>query len=205
MTHFQVKVCGLTRSSDAALAAELGADMIGLIFYDGSRRSVSPAKAREIARTLTPVVDRVGVFVDEKIKVILQLAEKCRLDWVQLHGQYSSAEIRLIQETGVKVIRAFQSSTAVDWKPITNSNADLVMIDNSMGTGRAFDCAPPKKPVANLMLSGGVSTENLSRGIKLYHPVVVDVNSSVESKPGIKSKARMTEFFRLCNEIRYGK
>lgn len=205
MRHFQVKVCGVTRPRDAELAAQLGADMIGLIFYSGSPRRVSVAKASAVARSLPPVVDAVGVFVNEKAKIILGVADKCRLNWVQLHGDYTPDEIETIQRHGVRVIQAFRRSPAMSWRPILNSPADLVMIDNSMGSGKEFEFKSAPKSLRNLVLSGGVSTSNLEKGIRTCRPLVVDVNSSVEIRPGIKSRVKMTRFFRLCNELRYGK
>ena len=206
MRQFQVKVCGITRVADAALAARLGADMIGLIFYEKSPRYVTIAQAIQITGDLPPTVDRVGVFVAQSIVTILRTVERCRLDLVQVHSYYSASEIRQLQNSGVKVIQAFRVTERRDWRKLEGSHSDLKMLDNSEGKGISFETVPPPpKRATNFVLSGGVSAHNVAEGVTRFRPLVVDVNSSVESKPGIKSRGKLEAFFRRCNELRYGK
>ncbi|MFZ1683949.1 MAG: phosphoribosylanthranilate isomerase, partial [Candidatus Zixiibacteriota bacterium] len=106
MSHFQIKVCGITRPDDAILSARLGADMIGILCYSRSPRYVPIAKASAIVRELPPVVDAVGVFVDSPLDSILRLATKCRLTHVQLHGAYLHRDIKRLQSEGLRVILA---------------------------------------------------------------------------------------------------
>lgn len=210
MNRFQVKVCGLTRPIDARRCARLGADMVGMIFYRRSPRLVTLRQAAMICDELPPTVDRVGLFVDEKVEKILSVAERLRLDYVQLHGDEPARQVKLLQASGIKVIKAFGIATDSDWKAVRASKADLVLADNNGpelrgGTGKRFDwqfC--PKQMVSNLVLAGGLNADNLEDGLHLFKPLVVDVNSGVESRPGIKSEMKLKQFFRLCDRLRNG-
>ena len=101
----KIKICGITNLEDALLAAELGADALGFIFYPKSPRKVAPETAREIIAQLPPFVATVGVFVDEAAAVVQELAAKVGLDWVQLHGQESPDYCRSL---GRRVIKGFR-------------------------------------------------------------------------------------------------
>jgi phosphoribosylanthranilate isomerase len=204
MNHFQIKVCGITRPDDAILSANLGADMIGILCYSKSPRFVTVAKASAIVKELPAVVDTVGVFVDSPVESVLRSATKCNLTFVQLHGTYLSRDIKTLQSEGLKVIRAFSGTASGLISSLRSSPSDLVMIDNSRGTGKAFSpSAGHIKRLPNFVLSGAISVASVRNGVKAYAPLVVDVNSSVEISPGIKSKEKLKQFFRVCNEIRY--
>lgn len=210
MKQFRVKVCGITRPGDALLAAELGADLIGLIFYRKSPRYVSQRLAAELIRALPPTVSRVGLFVDEPIDKVLRVASALRFDYVQLHGHEPVSDITKLQRAGFRVIKAFSISQRNDFIAVENSKADLRLVDHRTinlpgGTGVPFDWSmKPRRKIANLMLAGGINVDNVARGVELFDPIVVDVNSGVESKPGVKSKARLKAFFAECDRLRYG-
>ena len=206
----KIKVCGLTRPSDAVLAARLGADFAGMIFFRRSPRFVTIGQARKIVKALPPVVNRVGVFVNEDVERILTLAARLRLDWVQLHGDEPARDIVRLQKNNLKVIKAFRISERGDYRPVLSSGADLVLFDNALpdmpgGTGKRFDWTlkPPRR-FDNVVLAGGVDVANLSEGIRRFRPLVVDVNSGVETSPGIKSPVKMRAFFKKANGLRYG-
>ncbi|MFQ6008001.1 MAG: N-(5'-phosphoribosyl)anthranilate isomerase [Candidatus Zixiibacteriota bacterium] len=210
MKPFHIKVCGITRVKDALLAAELGADMIGIIFYCGSPRYVSVSVAQKIVQHLSPTVERVGVFVNERVDRILKIVRQLRLDYVQLHGGETTKDILALKRNGVKTIKAFFISSKADYKELNSSNADLVLIDNVTtgqrgGTGQRFDWGlkPPRK-IRNLILAGGISVDNVEEGLRVFDPLVVDVNSGVEVKPGVKSAEKLRLFFQKCNQLRYG-
>jgi phosphoribosylanthranilate isomerase len=209
MTKFKVKVCGITRPADAQLASRLGADMIGMIFYKKSPRCVTLKQARDIIAVLPPVVDRVGVFVNEDFQKMLRIAGQLRLDYVQLSGDEPARMIAAIRKHGLKVIKSYQVVSASDYDELFRSRADLVMLDNRTesaygGTGRTFDwgCKPPRL-ISNLVLAGGITAENVATGVELFRPLVVDVNSGVESSAGIKSADKLKQFFNQCDKLRY--
>jgi len=210
MKRFQIKVCGITRVEDALLAAQLGADMIGMIFYRGSPRCLSVTAAQKIVRRLPATVDRVGVFVNEDVNIILKAAERLNLDYIQLHGDETTKEILTLKKNGCKVIKAYRIVSRSDYARLYASKADLVLVDNMTadqrgGTGQPFDwCLTPPKKIGNLVLSGGITADNIVAGVNKFAPLVVDVNSGVEIKPGIKSPAKLRRFFQVCDRLRYG-
>jgi len=210
MSSLKVKVCGITRPSDAISAARLGADMIGLIMYPPSPRYISVAQARKVIASLPVTVDRVGVMVEPNLETVLSLADRLGLDYVQLHGRVNAKMITSLRKSGLKVIQGFAIKAASDIVAATKSKADLVLLDTYVkglhgGSGRPFDWTiKPKRRLPNLMLAGGITTDNVEEGVKLYHPLVVDVNSGVERSPGIKSPRKLKAFMQRCNRIRYG-
>jgi len=210
MIPFKVKVCGLTRPQDAALASELGADMIGLIFYRRSPRFVSLRRAARVRRVLPPTVRATGVFVNDEVERIADRARGLKLDMVQLHGNYGIQEIGFLRRSGLLVVQAYAIGSPADWKAAAASRADLVLVDNVAGdryggTGRRFDWRlKPTAKLPNLVLAGGLRADNLAEGVRRFRPLVVDVSSGVESSPGVKSARRMREFFRECDRLRYG-
>lgn len=206
-----VKVCGITRPQDAKLVEKLGGDLIGLIRHRPSPRFVSLADARTIVSGVSPALRRVGVFVDEKLERVLDVARKLRLDFVQLHGNETTAYVRSLQQAGFKVIKAFAVRQARDYERVLRSRADLVLLDHKTeklagGTGEAFDWRlKPNRKIPNLALAGGISTTNLAEGMATFDPMVVDVNSQVESKPGAKSPAKLRAFFNEYRRIVHGR
>ncbi len=210
MNRFKIKVCGMTRPADAALAAKLGVDMIGMIFYRPSPRFVSLKIASEITRVLSPTVARVGVFVNAETDRILRVAERLCFDYVQLSGDEPASQIIAMKKSGLKVIKSFTVSCRRDFAALYKSRADLVMLDNRSGfqyggTGAAFDWKiKPPQPIDNLMLAGGINGSNVADGVKMFRPLVVDVNSGVEKSTGVKSARKLKQFFKMCDVLRYG-
>jgi phosphoribosylanthranilate isomerase len=210
MNHFRIKVCGITRLKDAQLADSLGADLLGFIFYKRSLRHISVSAAGKIAEKLPPTIDKVGVFVEPAKTQILSAVEKLNLEYVQLHGKISPTLIKVLQKKGVKVIQSFHVQNLNSYKAIFKCKADVIQLDNSNqyipgGTGSQFDWAlkPPKR-IPNLMLSGGINIKNVKDGVSQFKPLIIDVNSGVESQAGIKSAAKLKQFFKFCNNLRYG-
>ena len=210
MKHFQIKVCGITRPGDALLAARLGADMLGFIFYEKSPRYIAVTAAKNIIDKLPATIDRVGVFVDADLDTLLKTADRLKLDYLQLHGKTTNSMIKKLKTSGLRVIQAFHIESKSDYKKAAASIADILQLDNSAtdkpgGTGQKFDWnIRPKSIIPNLMLSGGISADNILEGIRMFSPIIVDVNSGVEISPGKKSEKKLKQFFSICNKIRYG-
>ncbi len=211
MKRFRVKVCGITRPLDGVRAAELGADMIGMIFVKRSPRHVSVRMAQSITRELPPIVQTVGVFADNSTDDVFRVAERVHLDLVQLSGSEPRSMIQRIQKAGYRVIKGFSIRNTEDWKIAGESTADLIMVDNALsgrlgGTGRPFDWKiMPRLRIKNLVLAGGIGETNLVEGVRRFGPLLLDVNSGVETRPGIKSHEKLKRFFKLCDELRYGR
>ncbi len=209
MNKFRIKICGITRPGDARLAASLGADMIGMIFYRRSPRFVTQRQAAGIVAAIPATVRTVGVFVNEPTERVIKVVRKFRLDFVQLHGSEPAAPIKKLQNEGIKVIKGFGLRSGSDWKEVQACKADLVLVDNQSdeahgGTGRTFDWSlKPKKKIENLMIAGGIGINNIEKVLELFVPCAVDVNSLVETRPGIKSRKKLIELFEFCNRLRY--
>jgi len=210
MHHFKVKVCGITRPSDAKTVVRLGTDMIGLIMYKRSPRNIGITQAKRIIAEIPATVDRVGVMVEPEIETVLLLREKLRLDYVQLHGKISGKMIISLRKNGLKVIQAFAIKNKSDIALAAKSKADLVLLDTFSqglhgGSGRVFDwsLSPKNRLPNNLVLAGGINEGNVEKGVERFRPLVVDVNSGVESSPGIKSTRKLKAFMQICNRIRY--
>src|SRR5262245_16073056 len=139
----RVKICGITRLSDAQAAAEAGADAVGFVFAKSPRR-VSAAQARRIASRLGPWISKVGVFVNEPVSRMAKTLKQCGLDAAQLHGDERASTARALRAQGYKVIKAVRVAGPIDRSFLENYPADAVLLDTAAknvygGTGRAFD------------------------------------------------------------------
>jgi len=198
----RVKLCGMTRMEDAQLAADLGAWAIGFILWPGSRRTADAAVAAGIARALRRRVEPVGVFVNASLDEIAHAVEAIGLTHVQLHGDEGPAFCRAVAErTGTRVIKALRIGSNADVADAERYHTDLHLFDASAGharggTGRTWDwaLAAKRRTTIPLVLSGGLTPENVGEGIAAVHPWAVDVASGVEASPGVKDPERMEAF-----------
>ncbi|MDR0354915.1 MAG: phosphoribosylanthranilate isomerase [Deltaproteobacteria bacterium] len=186
------KICGLTRPEDAVLVAALGADMCGFIFHPKSPRRVSPKQARLLA---TPAARRVGVFVDQSLPEILEIMEEACLDAAQLHGrQGPEVASALGFYRSIRVFWPERQSPAElqeqmdQWKEL----AHLFLFDAGSGAGghgRPINAVIPESP-ADYLLAGGLTPDSVWRKWPPEDPKMVgfDVNSGVESSPGVKDR-----------------
>jgi phosphoribosylanthranilate isomerase len=207
MAH--VKICGITRHEDAEQAAALGAWAIGFNFWPGSRRRVDPAVAAGIARELRRKVEPVGVFVNPTLDEVVRIAEGVGLTHVQLHGDEGPSFCTAVAErTGARVIKALGVGSGADVRDAERFHTDFHMFDAAAGsayggTGRTFDWAlvAQRRSKVPLILSGGLTPENVAEGIAAVHPWGVDVASGVESAPGIKDPAKVEAFIAAASGV----
>ena len=201
----RIKICGITNLDDALLAAELGADALGFIFYPQSPRKVAPETAREIIAQLPPFVASVGVFVDEEAAVVRDLAARVGLDWVQLHGQESPDYCRGL---GRRVIKGFRIRDAESLRPLADYRGAVqaLLLDTykkgqAGGTGTAFDrrLAREAKKYGRIILAGGLTPENVAQAIAIALPASVDTASGTEAAPGKKDPAKLRAFFKALS------
>jgi phosphoribosylanthranilate isomerase len=194
-----VKICGITNADDARAAVEAGADAIGLIFAPGSPRRIGLHAAREIAAAAPAHVKKVGVFVDEAVKTIVRLAREVPLDLVQLHGAESPEFARLVE---VPVIKAVRVRGAIDVEQLRAYKASAILLDTYVegahgGTGRTFDwdlARPIVEAGLPVLLSGGLTPENVAEAVRRVRPWGVDVSSGVEARPGRKNHDQVRAF-----------
>ncbi len=203
----RIKICGITNLEDALLAAELGAQALGFIFYPKSPRSIKPDAARDIIKSLPPLVLSVGVFVDEEAEVVRDVAARVGLDWVQLHGKESPEYCRVL---GRRVIKGFRirdhnSLTAL---PSYRDAVQAFLLDayrpgTPGGTGETFDweVARRAKELGPVILAGGLTAANVAQAIKIAQAAGVDVASGVEAAPGKKDPEKLRAFFKAVREV----
>ncbi len=196
----RVKICGITNSGDALLAAELGAHALGFIFYKKSPRSVTPDKARRIIGQLPPFVATVGVFVDEDAAAVREIASLAGLDWVQLHGRESPDYCRSL---GRRVIKGFRVKGEEIYAQLTEYQgaAQAFLLDaykpgTPGGTGETFnwEIARQVKKCGPIILAGGLNPDNVAEAIRIARPAAVDAASGVEAAPGKKDREKMRAF-----------
>jgi phosphoribosylanthranilate isomerase len=205
----RVKICGITRPEDAEQAASLGAWAVGFNFWPGSKRRCDPAVAAGIARALRRRVEPVGVFVNPTLDEVSRAADGIGLTHIQLHGDEGPAFCTAVAErTGLRVIKAVRVGSGADIQAAARFHSDLLLLDAAVGgeyggTGQTFDwalAAHRHSPVP-LILSGGLTPENVADGIAAVHPWAVDVASGVESEPGIKDHAKVEAFMAAVNAV----
>ncbi len=203
-----VKVCGVTRATDAEAAVEAGADAVGLMFYEPSRRWVSLERAREVAARLPVRIERVGVFVDADERTIRKAIEVCALSILQFHG--SESPEFCARFAPLKVWKGFRVSDVSVLETMPGFATEAWLLDAAVpgqmgGSGQRFDweLAVRAKALGRpIVLAGGLTPENVGEAVKRVRPFAVDVSSGVESAPGVKDGAKMRAFVRTAKGIR---
>ena len=197
----RIKICGMTRPEDAEIAASAGADALGLVFYDKSPRAVGLACALEIAATLPPFVSLVGLFVNASPQYIESVLSVLRLDVLQFHGEETPAQCARYNQPYIKVARVTPHLDLLQYA-VEYVGARALLVDAYVegvhgGTGQSFDWSlvPQKRPLP-IILSGGLTPNNVVAAMQAVKPWAVDVSSGVESSPGIKDPVLIREFIR---------
>ncbi len=196
-----VKICGVTSKEDARLAADAGADAVGLVFWPGSPRHLDVATARGITAVLPPFVLRVGVFVNADRETLARIAEEAGLDLLQLHGDEPPEALENLPRRALKSIRVGPGFAPAEAERYAGSAAGL-LLDTRVegtpgGTGRAFDWSLArglKERCGFLVLAGGLTPETVGEAIRAVRPHGVDVSSGVESSPGRKDPLKVRAF-----------
>ncbi|MDH4225688.1 MAG: phosphoribosylanthranilate isomerase [Deltaproteobacteria bacterium] len=203
--NIRVKICGITRWEDALAACDAGAWAVGFIFHPASPRFVKPEVAAEISARLPPFVLRVGVFVNEEPERINALAQVCGLDRVQLHGGEPYDTLTRLDRGGW---RAISLKTEADISTAIGLPDAALLLDTHHpelkgGTGQTFDWdwaarVAAAKPV---ILAGGLTPQNAREAVARAAPYGLDVNSGVESSPGIKDPVKIKELFKVLKGL----
>lgn len=198
----RVKICGITNVEDALLACELGADAIGLNFYDKSPRCISPFAASKIIRKLPPFVAPVGVFVNWQAAPVTTLAKALALSAAQLHGDEPPKLVTEIARK-VSVIKGLHVGKGTALPPFAKyRGATAFLLDAPHsgqygGTGHTTDWSLAQTAAKShrILLAGGLTPENVAEAILAVRPYAVDVTSGVEAKPGRKDPGKLRAFF----------
>jgi len=199
----RVKVCGITNVDDALLAAEAGADSLGFIFVEGTPRYVTPDAAADIIRKLPPFVTPVGVFWDHPSGHVKALAEACGLRALQLHGDESPEDAA---RYALPVIKTIKVSGPQDLVRTAGYRVAAFLLDSAARWSEGEPRRPIEWQLARLatsygrvILSAGLTPDNVARAVTIARPYAVDVNSGVEARPGQKDPDKL---WRFVTEVR---
>lgn len=199
----KIKICGITNLEDAKIAVESGADALGFIFVPSSPRAISIDKAARIISQLGPFISTVGVFVNPSTDEIKQAAGI--IDIIQLHGEETP---QFCQNLNKKFIKAFRVKDSSSLSQMENFAPDAYLLDTYApdkrgGTGRVFDwsLAIEAKKYGRIILSGGLTPDNIVEAIKRVSPYGIDASSGIEAAPGKKNPEKLKEFIRLIRNL----
>jgi len=195
----RVKICGITRTEDAVVASAHGADAIGLIFYRPSPRYVTPERAREIVAATPPFVSTVAVFVNPSHEEVETVIRECGVTLLQFHGDETPEFCSGFSRPYIKAARIRPGLDLLKYLS-PHFAARAWMLDAFHGelwggTGESFDWGRvPRDAAKPIILSGGLTAENVAEGVKRVRPYAVDVSTGVEVSKGIKEAAKIAAF-----------
>jgi phosphoribosylanthranilate isomerase len=205
----RVKICGITNLEDAEAAVAAGADALGFILYEKSKRFIPIERAIEIVEALPPFVQTVAVTVNAT-KEFTNLGWRKQLKnfgVAQLHGQETPIHVKAVSKY-LPVIKVFSADQAAAMTPESYWVSAFLLDTPSTehgGTGRVYDwnlaMAFKRRTAKPLILSGGLNPENVAKAIETVQPYAVDVSSGVEASPGRKDHARLRDFIQICKSF----
>ena len=204
----RVKICGITRSEDAKVAADLGAWAVGFVFWPRSPRFIEPSRARAIVDQLPAYVMPVGVFVDQPMEDVEEIARVVRLGAVQLHGDESVAYARRLTRRVIKALglpQALADGILQDWRDATVL-LDATDAERRGGTGRPIDWRQAAEVAGRrpVVLAGGLRPDNVAEAVRVVRPAAIDVSSGVERAPGEKDPRLMQALFAAVSSVGEG-
>lgn len=203
------KICGITQLRTAELCAELGFGAVGFVFHPGSPRNIAPTAAGEITRRLPSSLAKVGVFVDEAVASILEIARTAGLTAIQLHGSEDAATVKSIQQAGykvVKVVKATDEKARELVEALPPETSVLLECGRGVlpgGNGAVWDWAAARSFETTLPLgiAGGLGASNIAKAIADSGAVAYDISSGVESSPGVKDEPSIRRLASVLQNI----
>jgi phosphoribosylanthranilate isomerase len=200
----RVKICGISRPADARLAADLGAWALGMVFWPSSPRMCAIDDAEAIGAEFRRRLQLTGVFVNATLDEVAATTDRCGLTLVQLHGDEGPAYCReAARRTGCRVMKAVRVRDAAQVRDLQRFHTDFHLLDaysprTPGGTGETFAWELVREHGADppVVLSGGLTPENVGEAIAAARPFAVDTASGTEAEPGRKDPAKLKAFFR---------
>lgn len=195
----RIKCCGMTRVEDALLAAELGADAVGVVLTSHSKRRVSLRQARAIVEAMPPFVTTVALCMDDEANFVQEIIDTVRPSMLQFHGNESDEWCKQFGQPYLKAIAMGEGAAALYQLRDHPHAAGLLLDGHGLGepggSGKLFDWSlMPRDLKQPLLLAGGLTAENVAAAIRMARPWAVDVSSGIESAPGIKDHGKMRGF-----------
>ena len=201
----RVKICGITRVQDLQAACDAGTDALGFVFYEKSPRHVTVEAAAALARALPPFVQSVGLFVNAEPALIERVLQAVPLDLLQFHGDETPADCVRYGRPYIKAVRVNRDTDllkyAADFDAARGLLLDAFVPGVPGGTGERFDWSliPPDLPKP-IILSGGLTPDNVAEAVQRVRPWAVDVSSGVEVSKGIKDAHKIARFIAKAKE-----
>lgn len=202
----RIKICGITRVEDALVAAQAGADAIGLVFHEKSPRHVTVQQAARVVAAVPPFITVVGLFVNPSEEMVREVMRQAPLDVLQFHGEEEPEFCACFGRPWIKAIRVRRDvdliQCAARYRMAQGLLLDAFVEGAHGGTGESLDWAliPQNLPLP-VILAGGLHTGNVAEAIRLIRPYAVDVSSGVEASKGIKDAAKVAAFINEVNNI----
>lgn len=203
----KIKICGITNADDAQAALDYGADALGFVFFPRSPRFIPVNKAVTIIRRLPSFISTVGIFVNEPVEKIEEIASVTGLDVIQLHGE-EPPEMCCLTRRVIKAIRV-KSLDSLDPLEQYRRHVSAFLLDTYApeqlgGTGQIFnwDIAIEAKQFGRIILAGGLTAENVADAVRRVKPYAVDVSSGVEVRKGKKDHAKMKRFIERVKSVK---
>jgi phosphoribosylanthranilate isomerase len=201
MKRTRIKICGITREEDLAVAVAAGADALGFVFYASSPRLVTPQRAAQLMAHVPAFVTKVGLFVNESAEAVRAVLTQVPLDLLQFHGDEDAAYCSRFGRPWIKAARVKPGFDLLEYASAFAEapGASGVLLDAHFegygGGGKSFDWSliPQSLPLP-VILSGGLHPGNIAQAVRVVRPWAVDVSSGVESAKGIKDARLITEF-----------
>jgi phosphoribosylanthranilate isomerase len=194
----RIKICGITREEDARAAVQAGADAIGLVFYPPSPRFLSLEWARQLASGLPPFISTVALFVNPAAADVYTVLERVRPTLLQFHGDEDPVFCAQFRVPYIKACRVRPGVDLLEYlRPFAGAAGWLLdsHVEEYGGVGESFDWSlVPAERSRPLVLSGGLTRENVGEAVRRVRPWAVDVSSGVESSKGIKDAAGIAAF-----------
>lgn len=195
----RVKICGITREQDLHAACDAGADALGFVFYEKSPRNVTAMAAAALVQELPPFVQSVGLFVNAAPAFIESVLKAVPLDLLQFHGDETAADCARYGRPYIKAVRVNPGTDllkcAADYETARGLLLDAYVPGVPGGTGERFDWRLiPEAIHKAVILSGGLTPDNVADAVEQVRPWAVDVSSGVEMAKGIKDAHKIAQF-----------
>lgn len=203
MPQLYIKICGLRTSESVAAAVESGANAVGFVFAPRSPRIIDPQSAAVLAAPVPQHIETVGVFRNQPLDTVIQVATAAKVSTVQLHGDESHEDIMVLRSAGFRTLRAFtvDAYEALGAEERGRWESERILIDAvEPGAGVTFDASNvlAAPPAGMWLLAGGLNPGNVAGLVRTLNPSGVDVSSGVESSRGVKDCGLIADFIEAA-------